>query len=297
MKDTIICYNNNEVKFMKELLKDIKDVLEKQKLVIFVGAGVSKNSGVPTWGQIVRIYAQHLNYSHQKHLSTDEYIKIPQYFYSQDHSLHHRDYYQILKNAFDCQFQSNILNDLIVSLNPEHIITTNYDHLLDNYHYEVITSDRDLLKATSQHYLIKMHGDIDDIEHIVFKEDDYLRFSHTHSLIELYIKSLLIDHVFLFVGYSLNDYNLKMFLSWIDYLGHEQKVKESMHTNYLITSDILPGQDYLLAYYTQKNIKVIDLNNMDEDLLYQSKNIALKDEIGRRTYICLQYIKDKKNRG
>ena len=40
MKDTIICYNNNEVKFMKELLKDIKDVLEKQKLVIFVGAGV-----------------------------------------------------------------------------------------------------------------------------------------------------------------------------------------------------------------------------------------------------------------
>ena len=153
------------------------------------------------------------------------------------------------------------------------------------------------MKATSQHYLIKMHGDIDDIEHIVFKEDDYLRFSHTHSLIELYIKSLLIDHVFLFVGYSLNDYNLKMFLSWIDYLGHEQKVKESMHTNYLITSDILPGQDYLLAYYTQKNIKVIDLNNMDEDLLYQSKNIALKDEIGRRTYICLQYIKDKKNRG
>ncbi|MGN1181424.1 MAG: SIR2 family NAD-dependent protein deacylase [Faecalibacillus sp.] len=184
-----------------------------------------------------------------------------------------------------------MLNDIIVSLKPEHIITTNYDHLLDHYEYSVITSDRDLLKANSQHYLIKMHGDIDDIEHIVFKEDDYLRFSHTHSLIELYIKSLLIDHVFLFVGYSLNDYNLKMFLSWIDYLGHEQKVKESMHTNYLITSDILPGQDYLLSYYQQKNIQVIDLNQLDDDLLARSKKVPLKEEIGQKTYICLQYLK------
>ncbi|MGN1181425.1 MAG: hypothetical protein ACI4SR_00340 [Faecalibacillus sp.] len=80
---------------MKEILEKIKKELHNQKLVIFVGAGVSKNSCVPTWGQIVRIYADRLNYKHQKHLSTDEYIKIPQYFYSQDYSLNHQDYYQI----------------------------------------------------------------------------------------------------------------------------------------------------------------------------------------------------------
>ena len=276
---------------MKELLKNIKNILVRQKLVIFVGAGVSKNSNVPTWGQIVRTYAKKLNYHHREYLSTDEYIKIPQYFYSQDCSPNHQDYYQILKDAFDQQYKKNILNDLIVSLNPQHIVTTNYDHLLDHYHYQVITSDRDLLQANSQHYLIKMHGDIDDIEHIVFKEDDYLRYGHTHSLIELYIKSLLIDHVFLFVGYSLNDYNLKMFLSWIDYLGHEQKVKESMHTNYLITSDIQSHQNYLLSYYKQKNIQVIDLNNLDEELLLQAKSVALEDEIGKKTYACLNFIK------
>lgn len=275
---------------MKDILSEIKQSLDNQKLIIFVGAGVSKNSHVPTWGQIVRKYAKKLNYPHQEFLSTDEYIKIPQYFYSQDNSKNHQDYYQILKEAFQHDFKENILNDIIIALNPEHIITTNYDHLLDNYNYSVITNDRDLLKANSNHYLIKMHGDIDDIEHIVFKEDDYLRFSHTHSLMELYIKSLLIDHVFLFVGYSLNDYNLKMFLSWIDYLGHEKKVKENMHTNYLITSDILPHQDYLLSYYKQKNIQVIDLNNLDQDLLERSSFIDLEDEIGQKTYVCLEYL-------
>lgn len=295
---------------MKVNINKIKEALANEKLVIFVGAGISKNSHVPTWGHLVRKYARELNYTqcischfktddcestckHKHYFSTDEYIKIPQYFYSQDQSEHHQAYYKILKEAFHKDYKPNILNDLIASLNPEHIITTNYDHLLDDYQYEVITSDRDLLKAKSNHYLIKMHGDIDDIENIVFKEDDYLRYSHTHSLIELYIKSLLIDHTFLFVGYSLNDYNLKMFLSWIDYLGHEKKVKENMHANYLITNDILPNQEYLISYYEQKNIQVINLNDLDEDLIKESQNIELEEEIGRKTYICLKHLRQE----
>lgn len=281
--------------------------INKEKLVIFVGAGVSKNSGVPTWGQIIREYAKRMNYTqcischyqsskctddcpHKYYISTDEYIKIPQYFYSQDKSYNHKDYYDILLNLFKQDFKPNMLNDLIISLKPEHIITTNYDHLLDNYNYEVITNDRDLLKAKSNHYLIKMHGDINDVENIIFKEDDYLRYSHTHSLIELYVKSLLIDHTFLFIGYSLNDYNLKTFLSWIDYLGNENNVKEHMHSNYLITNDILPSQDYLISYYKQKNIQVINLNDLSTELINEAHSIQLEDEIGQKTYVCLKHL-------
>lgn len=306
--EIFVIITESEVDILKFNIKKIKEALINEKLVIFVGAGISKNSNVPTWGHLVRQYAKQLNYTqclschfkteqcekscHLKYyFSTDEYIKIPQYFYSYDQSYKHHDYYAILKEAFGQDFQPNILNDLITSLNPEHIITTNYDHLLDHYQYEVIKSDQDLLKAKSNQYLIKMHGDIDDIEHIVFKEDDYLSFSQTHALIELYIKSLLIDHTFLFVGYSLNDYNLKMFLSWIDYLGHENNVKESMHANYLITNDILPNQDYLISYYQQKNIQVINLNELDEELIQESQDVPLEDEIGRKTYICLKHLK------
>lgn len=297
---------------MKSNINQIKKSLKNEKLIIFVGAGVSKNSKVPTWNQIVRTFAKELDYTqclschfksdhcekychHKYYFSTDEYIKIPQYFYSQDQSQNHQNYYDILKKAFQKDFKPNILNDLIVSLKPEHIITTNYDHLLDHYGYHVIKNDRDLLKAKSSHYLIKMHGDIDDIEHIIFKEDDYLKYSQTHALIELYIKSLLIDHTFLFIGYSLNDYNFKRFLSWIDYLGHEKNVKDNMRTHYLITNDILPSQTYLESYYKQKDIEVINLNCLDKQLLEKSKVVPLEDEIGRKTYICIEYLQSSKS--
>lgn len=264
--------------------------LSNENLIIFVGAGVSKNSHVPTWGTIVREYADKLNYKYDL-LSTDDYLKIPQYFYSYDTSINHKEYYSILKEAFNKDYKPNILNDLIVSMKPDHIITTNYDHLLDDYGYEVIKSDRDLLKSKGSHFLLKMHGDIDELEEIVFKEDDYLRYSQTHSIMELYIKSLLIDHVFLFVGYSLNDYNLKTFMSWIDYMGIENNVNESMHNHYLITNDILPSQDYLISYYKSKHIEVININSMSDDLIKESEDVLLEDEIGRKTYTVLKHIK------
>ena len=275
-----------------QMIEDMKEYLRRDKLVIFVGAGVSKNSGVPTWGRMVRTFAEQMDYPVEK-LSTDEYIRIPQYYYGMDESEGHRDYYETIRKIISPETEPNILNELIAQLHPKHIVTTNYDKLMDKVAegYEVIRQDKDLLKVDSNNYLIKMHGDIDDIEHIVFKEDDYLRYSHTHSLIELYIKSLLIDHTFLFVGYSLNDYNLKTFLSWIDYLGHEKKVKENMHANYLITNDIFPNQDYLISYYEQKNIQVINLNNLDERLINESKKVPLEEEIGRKTYICLKHLK------
>ena len=50
---------------------------------------------------------------------------------------------------------------------------------------------------------------------VVLKEQDYLDYSQKHVLIELFIKSLLTDHIVLFLGYSLNDYNIKLILSWL----------------------------------------------------------------------------------
>ena len=102
-------------------------------------------------------------------------------------------------------YASNIIDELIIQLNPEHIVTTNYDHLIEDVkhpyvsNYTVIECDGDLLEKNGRRYIIKMHGDIDKLEEIVLKEDDYLKYSQNHILIETYIKSLLIDKTFLFV--------------------------------------------------------------------------------------------------
>ena len=44
-------------------IKEIQKAQEDDRLVIFVGAGVSKNSGVPAWWDLIKKFADELGYS------------------------------------------------------------------------------------------------------------------------------------------------------------------------------------------------------------------------------------------
>ena len=62
-----------------------------------------------------------------------------------------------------------------------------------------------------------MHGDLKVPNSIVLKESDYLDYEQKHTLISTFIRSLLVNHTFVFLGYSLNDYNLNLIIGWINY--------------------------------------------------------------------------------
>ena len=275
-----------------EMIEDMSLALNREKLVIFVGAGVSKNSGLPTWGQLVQEFAGKIDYPTNGRLATEEYIRIPQYYYCLDESEGHSSYYSLLKSMLPENIRPNLLDELIVSLHPKHIVTTNFATLLDQgaSGYVVIREDKDLMTGISSHYLLKLHGDIHQPEKLVFKEDDYLHYSHTHRLMETFLKSLLIDHVFLFVGYSLNDYNLKTFVSWIEYIAEEMHVKQQMHRNYFLSSSLHAGKDYLRKYYEGKGLEVIDLYQLPDEVEKQAESVPLADDLGRRTYAVLELL-------
>lgn len=275
-------------------IEDLKQALAMEKLVIFVGAGVSRNSNLPTWGQMVQVFAERIGYPSIERLAMEEYIRIPQYFYCMDESEGHRDYYQIIRELVPRDAKANILDELIVSLNPRHLVTTNYDKLLDQIAdgYEIIREGKQLLKGRANQYLIKMHGDIDQVEKLVFKEEDYLYYSETHRLMEVFLKALLIDHVFLFVGYSLNDYNLKTFVSWIEYIAQELKAKDGMHKNYFLSSSVHAEKDYLQKYYEGKGLEVINLYNLPPEVKEKAAKVPLAEDLGRRTYAVLELLKN-----
>lgn len=238
-----------------QMIQALKDARDKKGLVIFVGAGISMNSGLPSWGSLIKNFAQELpmdnckacpyvsdwhiagcpiEHSGNKDVSghlpnskeecsyryafqQDDYLKIPQFCFDKNQN----SYIRICKESFP-PCKPNELHEIIFSLFPKHIITTNYDNLLECskhpnvIYYSTISKDSDFLrKQKSDHYIVKMHGDINDSPtEWVLKENDYLTYSTTHILTEAFIKALLIDHTFLFLGYSINDYNLKIILSW-----------------------------------------------------------------------------------
>ena len=90
---------------LSEKIRDIRQARENNKLVVFVGAGVSANSNIPTWGTLVKEFAKELNYfedntndeskgiiKREANLTQDEFLKIPQYYYDSDESHDHKNY-------------------------------------------------------------------------------------------------------------------------------------------------------------------------------------------------------------
>ena len=268
-------------------IKEIQKAQEDDRLVIFVGAGVSKNSGVPSWYELIRKFADELGYSRcdtcQKKVADcpksdckdryeytqEEFLRIPEYYYQQDLSENHANYFGLIQSTLHCDKDPNSIDDEIFSIFPRHIITTNYDPLIEKSQsvnsllYTVVTRDSDLLAEANDRYIIKMHGDLGNPDTIVLKESDYIKYEQEHPLICTFIKSLLVNHTFIFLGYSLNDNNLNLIIGWINYFRELHGV-EKRPANFWITSKpAVPFEDTRLE---SRNIYVVDLSSLPTDL-------------------------------
>ena len=281
---------------LDEKVTYIKNAINKNKLIIFVGAGVSKNSNLPDWGQLIKVFVDKLNYpnSDVKTLSTDEYLKITQYYCN----IHGNEAYEkVIKEILDIDAQPNEIHELIFKLNPTHIITTNYDRLLESTAtekrmlFDTISNDKDLLDSKKSNYIIKMHGDIKNLENIVLKENDYLNYSQNHILIETYIKSLLVNHTFLFIGYRLNDYNLKQIISWVDYLAKGYTGITDRPKHFIIQETDEEYRLFIEDDYKQNNIFVINPNEINLEYI-NSISSKLTSDPGKKLYGTLMYIKN-----
>lgn len=295
----------------RELLEYVRLLREKansNKLIVFVGAGVSCNvEGMPDWNTLIDKMAEAIKYTRcstcrkktkdcyktckfKDTYSTDEYLKIPQYVYNKSRRL----YKQVLLDNIRDMDVNAPLSNAIIELEPAHIITTNYDKLIENCesakqdNFEVIVYDRDLLNAEKKKYIIKMHGDVEYLETIVLKEADYLEYSQKHVLIEMFVKSLLTDHTILFLGYSLNDYNIKLIISWIKYIRMQNKALNADRKFGYIVVDSVKMPASQKKYFEKNNIGVINLYNMP---VMENIPVELTNDIGKRLYSFLKTIK------
>lgn len=250
-------------------------------LVIFVGAGISKLSEtaslkLPVWSDLIEELKRELGDNGES-----DYLKIAQLYYLE---FGEYSYYKLIKSYFPEYIKPSEAHKLIFEINPHVVVTTNWDNILERaveenaYFYDLVCSDRDLVKSRLQNKLIKMHGDFKS-HNIVFKEDDYLNYKYNFPLMENYIKSLLSTHTVLFLGYSYNDINLKQISKWIQqhstvrppiYLAaHKANPTQVKYLeNHGITTLVISqdeGDDYLSrSVQFLKRIKLNDLERVVE---------------------------------
>nr|WKN37817.1 SIR2 family protein [Tunicatimonas sp. TK19036] len=232
---------------MKKFLADIatiKKAIEDKKLVIFAGAGISVDAGVPLWGKLIDSLKEDINLPDKE----EDYLRIPQMYYNERQ---HKEYVEKVRRVLKYrQVRYNKIHEAIFDLNPEHILTTNYDDLLDQViraralMFSIIASDKQFPYAKNTNLLVKVHGSLES-DDFVLKEDDYLEYSTNHPLIESFIRFVFTSKVVLFVGYSFSDPNLKMII---------QTVRNILGKDY--------QNAYLLSTDTEKNIEEKDVKDL-----------------------------------
>ncbi|UOS10933.1 SIR2 family protein [Helicobacter pylori] len=215
--------NNQQYKeFVKASIDNIGKAHNENYLSIFAGAGISAESKLPKWGDLINELQKCLYGDTKKN---EDYLVLAEKFYNQ---FGESFYYQTLKSLIPNSAKRNDLHLEIVKLNIKNLITTNWDNLFEQAineegrFFNIIKSDRDIGGSTGFAKFIKMHGSLDE-NNIVFKEQDYLEYSNIFPLIENYIKGVFSTDVVILLGYSLSDQNVKQIISWVN--SHSKSVK------------------------------------------------------------------------
>ena len=245
-------------------LLHIQEASKQGRLVVFVGAGVSANSGVPVWSALIKEMKNECNLEYE-----NDDLKIAQLYKD---ARGEKEYLDKVKEVL--RHNKVIPNDIhkdILALNPCHIITTNYDNLLEQEiqnefkQYTIIREDSDLPNMLYSNSVVKMHGDF-DTNNIVLSESDYHNYTNKFPLIRSFVLSLFASKLVVFVGFSFNDLNLKMILNDV-----HSVLNDSMQKAYLITDE--KPNALAVKYYDKKGINVVYLDNSDiEVILSSSKN-------------------------
>ena len=205
---------------LEQDIRFLAEELEKGKLIVFVGAGVSKNSGLPDWKELIKDYAE---YRGIKKFTSKEYLTIPEEVFERYGSL---KYYEIAEKRFSGKYFPNSIHRILKEMDLTYIITTNYDALIEDEikNLQVVSKDEDLPYTSSNKMLIKMHGDFKN-KNIVLKKSDYDNYEKNFQLISTLIKGLFTTNTILFIGYSYNDTNVQQIMNWIKEILKEETRK------------------------------------------------------------------------
>jgi len=270
-------------------IKRIQQAKANNKLVVFVGAGVSNNSGVPSWNTLTEALKKELpidNISEE-----NDSLKVAQYYCN---FRGYKEYIEKIKEVLKHgKVSCNPIHDAILDLEPSHIITTNYDDLIEqsirprNLQYHIIRKDSDLPYIQTDRLVVKMHGDF-EVGNIVLTEKDYLDYRVNFPLIDAFVKSLFASKFILFVGFSFADYNLRFIVNYTQSL-----LKDDFQPVYMLVNETV--NHVIKEYYKKKGIYLIEISEKELDKVLEEQRIgfskvtSLTNPLGQVLYkqLCL----------
>lgn len=198
---------------MDELIASYRE----NNVILFVGAGVSKNLGLPTWSELVNHIADELGYDPEVYKSFGDSLALAEYYRLKTGGIGPlRSWMDTNWHSSKVDLQGSEIHKLIAKSKFPMVYTTNYDRWLERSYelygkkYTKIASVSDIAKIKDGvTQVIKFHGDFDNDDTIVLDESSYYERLEFETPLDIKLRSDVLGKSVLFIGYSLTDVNLR----------------------------------------------------------------------------------------
>ena len=247
---------------------------------LFLGSGISRISGFPSWSSLLEPCAKELDIELNE--KTDLYT-LAQYYVNQNNDAELRRQFGDAMNRY--MPENSVLN-LLLEIPYNSIWTTNYDKLIEKglekkfIGCNPITRDQDLANITkgSKINVYKMNGDVSDTTSMIITKNDYEHYAQKHPLLLTFLKRELVSSTFLFAGYSFSD---SLVLDCLNSLKEFLGESCTCHYAFMVVDDTVTKET--LYFFEDMHIR------------YNVKCLALKKEsIPRLLERLIKKIREKK---
>lgn len=191
------------------------------RVILFVGAGVSADLGLPTWDDFIGRLGIELGFEPREFLALSPDLRSLAEYYR----LEHRSLDALCKrmasewHVDDSALAASSAHRRIVDLDFRSVYTTNYDDLLERAYglagrafNKVVTADDIAGSDPALPTIVKFHGDLAAPESVILAETDYIRRLSFTDPLDLALTADTLGKGVLFVGYSVSDINLRVLL-------------------------------------------------------------------------------------
>ncbi|MFO0878744.1 MAG: SIR2 family protein [Gemmataceae bacterium] len=235
-------------------VSSLEQAIADDSAVLFIGAGLSAGAGLPGWNHLIDRLKQQLGLEGAADL---DHLDVAQWFRE---TRGKEQLAQLLGEIYGGDHLPTLAHYLLLSLPVRHILTTNYDQLLERTLLalkrfpEPIVRQADVARTGGPGvYVVKIHGDATHASEIVLARDDYHAYFEQRPAMALLLEGLLLNKTFFFVGYSLRDPNFQQIFSRIARMLRESR-QPAFATSFEAQGAAGP---FLRAQWESKQLKLI----------------------------------------
>jgi hypothetical protein len=237
-------------------IDDLARSVQERRAILFVGAGVSMNVGLPSWQALIDHMATDLGLDAAggdgrdlDHPILAEYYRLRRGSIGPLRSWMDREW-----KVSEDRVRESRIHQILVELDFPLIYTTNYDRNLEvafevaGKPYHKIANARDLTHGeTAGTQIVKFHGDFDDDSSLVLTESDYFARLNFDSPLDVKFRADAMSRTLLFIGYSMSDLNIRLLLYRIWETWNRSAYERSRPRSYVFLPRAGPAQEAVLA--------------------------------------------------